>query len=243
MSRFRSISFPLALILTAGTAAGQATVKSESLRVYSQRDTRSTVVKTLHRGDTVEIEMSITGEGNLQWCSIHESGQKGRLGHVPCESLERPPAAKQTVPRAPTRTESAVQPGARASGGVREGFWEPTHRQSGGELRWMGYAAILATTFEFSPEQKARVLQFARQSGMGPCIEDTDSYQRRGLQPPDLLSSSPLTQCDWNAQTFREGVFSLVTPEQKAASRVSYENFSREIAGNRLALEGRSSKR
>jgi hypothetical protein len=242
MPRCRSISFPLALILTAGTAAGQATVKSESLPVYSQRDTRSTVVKTLHRGEAVEIEMSLTGEGNLQWCSIHESGQKDRLGHVLCESLERPLVAKQPAPRAQTQTESVAPPVAPTFAGVREDFWEQTHRQSGGETRWMGYADILATTFRFSPEQKARVLQLARQSGIGPCIEDTDSYLRRGVQPPDLLSSSPITQCNWNAQTFREWVFSLVTTEQKAAHRVSYEDFSREIAGNRLVLERRSKR-
>jgi len=240
MTRFR-FSLPLALILTAGMAAGQATVKSESLAVYSQRDTRSTVVKTLKRGDAVEIEMSITGEGNVQWCSIHERGQKATLGHVPCESLERPPVAKQTASAAQTQMKSAAQPAARASGGLPE-VWDPAHPRSSGEARWMGYPGILATTFGFSSEQKARVWQFARQSGMVPCIEDSDSYFRRGLQPPDLVSSSPITKCAWNAQTLYEWVFSLVTPEQKAARRTSYERFSREIAGNRRVLERRSKR-
>src|SRR5437867_2234411 len=80
MLRLRSISVCLAVILTTGIAAAQATVKNESQPVYAERDTGGAVVKTLHRGDAVEIEMSITGEGGVQWCSIRESGQNARLG-------------------------------------------------------------------------------------------------------------------------------------------------------------------
>jgi hypothetical protein len=242
MPRFRFVSFPLALILTAGIAAAQATVKSESLPVYSQRDTRSTVVKTLHRGDAVEIEMSISGEGGLQWCSIHESGQTAKLGNVPCESLERPPVAKQTAPPAQTQTKSVAQPAARASGGVRDDFWE-TYPRSRGEERWVRDSVSFAREFRFSEEQKARVLQFARHVEIGLCIEDSDSYFRRGLIPPDMLSSTPgTTQCEWNAQTLREWVFSLVTPEQKAAHLNFYEFFSKMIASNRIALKRRSER-
>ena len=133
------------------------------------------------------------------------------------------------------QSRSTTQPAARGSVPVR-------HPPSAGEERWMAYTMLLAKTFGFSSYQKTRVLQFAQQSGIGACIEESDSYFQRGLAPPDLLSSSPITQCDWNAQTFREWVFSLVTPEQKAAHSASYTDFSREIAGNRLVLQRRSQR-
>src|SRR6266478_3787590 len=73
------------------------------------------------------------------------------------------------------RSQSAAQPATRASGGVREDFWE-TYPRSDGEARWMRISVDLAREFHFSAEQKVRVLQFARQVEIGPCIENTDSY-------------------------------------------------------------------
>src|SRR5258708_3083424 len=126
------------------------------------------------------------------------------------------------------------QPATRPSRGVPEDFWEKYPR-SKGEARWMQEPVNLAEIFQFSAEQKVRVLQFAREVDIGPCIEDSDAYFRRGLIPPDALSSTPGTsQCQWNAQTLREWVLSLVTPEQKAAHRGYYDFYSKEIAANRI---------
>jgi hypothetical protein len=58
--------------------------------------------------------------------------------------------------------------------------------------------------------------------------------------PPELLSGSPITPCQWYAQSFYEQVFALITPEQKAAREASYQSFSREVTGNRHVLEQRA---
>jgi len=62
-----------------GAATPQATVKSESLPVYSRMNATSDVVKTLKKGDAVVIEMSVPGESNTEWCSIQEPTQKASL--------------------------------------------------------------------------------------------------------------------------------------------------------------------
>src|SRR5689334_12192703 len=80
----------------------------------------------------------------------------------------------------------ARQAATRASRGVQEDFLE-RYPQSKSEAQWMQYSVNLAEIFQFSAEQKVRVLQFAQHIDIGPCIEDSDSYLRRGLIPPDAL--------------------------------------------------------
>lgn len=229
------------LAFMTGAATPQATVKSESLPVYSKMDATSDVVKTLKKGDAVVIEMSILGEGNAEWCSIQEPTQKRSLGYVRCEFLARPPASKPVAPPAQAApVQSAVL--ATDQQAASRGFWEPGHKETLGEYRYLGYARILSTNFGFSQNQKDQSLQIADRIGLLVCIEDTDSYARKGLTPPDLLRTprSRTTQCDWNFQTFIEQVFALVTPEQQAAHRVAYAQFSEDVASHRRALETNS---
>jgi hypothetical protein len=96
-----------------GAATPQATVKSESLPVYSRMNATSDVVKTLKKGDAVVIEMSILGESNIEWCSIQEPTQKTSLGFVRCEFLARPPAPMASfAPIEAAKAQAATQPAA-----------------------------------------------------------------------------------------------------------------------------------
>ena len=219
-----------------GVAAAQATVKSESLPVFSRMDSTSDVVKTLKKGDAVVIEMSIQGEDGARWCSIRETAQSKSLGYVRCQFLDRPPEPKAPAPSAPS---VPAQPAAQTPS---DDFWNRVERQqvTYGEMRWLGETTIMARLSGFSPQQKARVLLLSRQAGIPSCIEDTDSYMRKGQMPPDALSSAPVTQCDWNWQAFMEQVLALVTPEQQAAHPVSYAEWRRQITGRRQGLERRS---
>ena len=213
--------------LLAATATGQVKVKSESLAVHEDRDNASAVVKTLERGDEVVIDMSITGPDNARWCTIRENGKKERLGYVHCDSLERPALRVRT----PSEADPARPPAPHS--------WDLANLRTLGETKWLGYAGLVATTFQFSEPQKQQVAQLANHNGMPACIQATDSYTGPGM-PPELLSGSPITPCHWYAQSFYEQVFALITPEQKAAREASYQSFSREVTGNRHVLEQRA---
>src|SRR5712692_2837789 len=71
-------------------ASGKATVKSDSLTVYSQMSTASSAVKSLKKGDEVKVDFEIKGMGEA-WCSVRELAQSRRLGYVQCRYLERTP--------------------------------------------------------------------------------------------------------------------------------------------------------
>lgn len=236
-----SVLLALCTLMTA-VAEPQTTVKSESLPVYSKTDTSSTIVQTLKKGDVVVIEFSILGEDKIEWCSIHKPAQNTTSGYVRCESLARPPATKPVaVPVQATPAQPTV-PGA-GQQAAPPGYWEPGHKETLGESRYLGYARILATNFGFSQDQKDQSLRIADQIGLLACIEETDRYARKGLTPPGLLStprSHRTTRCDWIFQTFIEQVFALVTPEQQASHRAAYAQFREDVASHRRALKTNS---
>jgi len=226
-------------------APAQTTVKSESLPVYSKTDTSSTIIRTLKKGDVVVIEFSVWGENNVEWCSIHEPAQKTSSGYVRCESLARPPASKAVAAPAKATPVQSAAPGA-VQQAAPPGYWEPGHKETLGEARYLAYARILATNFAFSQDQKDQSLRIADRIGLLACIEDTDSYARQGLTLLDIQKAeyrtfrSPTTQCDWIFQGFIEQVFALVTPEQQVSHRAAYARFSEEVASHRRALETNS---
>lgn len=246
----------LAALTLAGVATPQATVKSGPLQVYARMDETSNVVTILKNGDAVVIEMSVLGKGNMEWCSIRELTEKKTLGYVRCEFLARPPAAKAApvaVQAAPPPQPAPPQPATLSAGrqATSGDFWDlvrrdsrfgdPGHQVTFGEMRYLSEAAVFDVTFGFSLEQKYRALQIAGETGIPACIEDTNKYVRKGLMPPDIYSNSnaPLTGCDWIFQAFYERTFALVTPEQQAAHRASYAEFSRQVAGRRHGLSQR----
>jgi ankyrin repeat protein len=87
---------------------GHATVKTDSLTVYSQMSSTSDVVRTLVTGDAVTVSYSIASEGG-EWCSVSP-------GYVLCRSLDRqklPPAVTapdpKTAPVVPAPIAPAVE--------------------------------------------------------------------------------------------------------------------------------------
>src|SRR4030042_290413 len=61
--------------------AGRATVKSDSLIVYSRISSASEMIKKLEKGDVVTVEFEFEGaEGS--WCGIMEEGQITISGYV-----------------------------------------------------------------------------------------------------------------------------------------------------------------
>ena len=95
-----------------GEAASRATVKRDTVVVYAEMSTASRVVKALHRGDKVRIDLAITGAQGA-WCSVREVGQGGSAGFVLCEYLEEEaPTRRQQVPSGPSvSTETTPQEG------------------------------------------------------------------------------------------------------------------------------------
>jgi peroxiredoxin len=76
-------------------ASGNATVKSDSLTVYSQMSTGSLAVKPLKKGDEVTVEFEIRGASET-WCSLRDVAKSRRLGYVLCRYLERAPIPVST---------------------------------------------------------------------------------------------------------------------------------------------------
>ena len=68
--------------------ASQATVKSDSLTVFSRTSSKSETVKTLRKGDVVTVEFELEGTEGA-WCGIIEEGQTSISGYVQCQYLER----------------------------------------------------------------------------------------------------------------------------------------------------------
>jgi predicted Zn-dependent protease len=77
-------------------AAGRATVKLESLNLYSEMSTTGAVVKSLKKGDVVVIDLEIIGAG-MSWCRVKELGQTSASGFVQCQDLEREQAVEERV--------------------------------------------------------------------------------------------------------------------------------------------------
>jgi tetratricopeptide (TPR) repeat protein len=69
-------------------AAANATVKTDSLRVFAKMDPSSSVVRSLAKGETVYVDLRVD-QGAMLWCGVRITGQAGRLGFVDCRSLER----------------------------------------------------------------------------------------------------------------------------------------------------------
>jgi thiol-disulfide isomerase/thioredoxin len=78
-----------------GQASGNATVKSDSLTVYSQMSTASLAVKLLKQGDEVTVDLEIRGASET-WCSLRDVAKSRRLGYVLCRYLERAPIPVST---------------------------------------------------------------------------------------------------------------------------------------------------
>ena len=89
---------------------GLARVKVQVLPVYKGMSVTSGIVKTLKRGDVVQIQYEITN-ADAKWCNISEYGERKRIGYVVCEALEdfrrarmraeTPRALSPTIPSKP----------------------------------------------------------------------------------------------------------------------------------------------
>ena len=73
----------------------QATVNSESLTVFSRASSKSEIVKTLRKGDVVNVEFELEGTDG-SWCGIIEEGQTSISGYVQCQYLNRQPQQKKS---------------------------------------------------------------------------------------------------------------------------------------------------
>ena len=68
--------------------AGRATVKSDSLVVFSRMSSKSEIVKELKKGDSVTVELELEGAEGA-WCGIMREGEPTISGYVQCQYLER----------------------------------------------------------------------------------------------------------------------------------------------------------
>jgi cytochrome c biogenesis protein CcmG/thiol:disulfide interchange protein DsbE len=100
---------------------GHATVKSETLVVYSEMSHSSDLVKTLKKGDALVYGFEIQIH-NDDWCKIREAGSSEWIGFVDCEQIERvkPPSfpgySTEILRGAASGRPSGAQGGGRSGG-------------------------------------------------------------------------------------------------------------------------------
>ena len=73
---------------SAVSSASNATVKAESLVVYSDMRTSSAAVGLLKKGDQLMVDFEFK-TSTEKWCRIKPTTQKTRLGYVQCAGLDR----------------------------------------------------------------------------------------------------------------------------------------------------------
>lgn len=113
----------------------RSTVKTDSLRVYSEMSTESDVVLTLARGTVVRVGLSVATDGG-RWCSVSSGDSSAKLGFVRCDGLEmgdgtapEGATAQPSISRSPT--EAPLQsPG----GSLHDGPVTTRGKQSGNAL-------------------------------------------------------------------------------------------------------------
>ncbi len=70
-----------------------ATIKSDSVAVYSEMSAISRILKSLKKGDKVTVEIEIEGAEGM-WCGIIEQGHSAVTGYIECKYLEQEPQRK-----------------------------------------------------------------------------------------------------------------------------------------------------
>ena len=67
--------------------SGGALVAGDSLSVYSANSPKSDIVRVLHKGDLVWVQIEVTGAED-RWCLISAKGKHEPLGFVLCKDLQ-----------------------------------------------------------------------------------------------------------------------------------------------------------
>ena len=89
----------LALACSPAAQPPAAKVNVEELIVRAAASESASAVRTLKRGDPVQVEFTVEMAGS-SWCSIAEPGGRPGLGYVPCDSLDREPVHALPAPAA-----------------------------------------------------------------------------------------------------------------------------------------------
>lgn len=169
-------------VAAADVALERATVKAETSAVYSEMSAKSDVVKTLKKGNVVQIEMEMLGSEGV-WCRIIEKGQPESLGFVLCESLDRPEQKLELVGSSIIETEV---PSEQAPHPEKK----PTTPDELQFTRYMPgkYMPFLwARGLGFSPDQLNQLVAFLEKSGVFECYRmSVELMMGAGLPIPVL---------------------------------------------------------
>lgn len=106
--RLRALIFPALLAFCLAAQDEHTVVKRDSAEVRSAMSASSPAVKTLHRGDEVTVELSLSAADGA-WCNIGIAG-RSNLGWLRCDALSMPDPKTQWQ-----RVDSALQTAASAT--------------------------------------------------------------------------------------------------------------------------------
>jgi hypothetical protein len=256
----------LLLPLAAWGASDGATVKAENAPVYGERSVSAAVVKTLQKGDTVEVGVAFAGADG-EWCTVRDAGRKATLGYVRCEQLEREQRPQPVIiapePDAPPPSPEAPQTpaaGSRSMPGPPDPAATPGHFLH--ELwLWTGWPGrggrsrrVFNNLFGFTAQQQAQVEGLASQMGVTGCSQQVEAFNRnyrRELTHPSL-NPTPLEKqrveemrrdfnrfaypCMMKMQELMEQLPRLMTPEQQQTNDMMLNQYKKDLAARRRVL-------
>lgn len=147
-----------------------ATVIPEDLAIRSQPSASAPVVKSLTRGQSVAIDLRVTGPEGA-WCRIREPGLQQAAGYALCSQLaEQQPSRPRPVILPPAAPQQPAPPAAKANVvplGDLDSWFTPEF--------WSGQ-------LELSPEQRKATDEWLANSGVTACRDDlVQSFRRYGV--------------------------------------------------------------
>lgn len=246
------------LLLPAPILAGapQATVQAERTTVYAKPRARDdAAVKTLKRGDAVEVGMSVSS-GDGDWCEVSDPSDHRALGYVRCGDIKRreqagpapeyvsAPAEAEPQARRPAPAGAAVRTVPNPSGVPFDAGW-----------RYVRILQFWSGQFEFTPEQQGALRSLADARGMTACRQQIEAYARnyaRELTEPPPGRPDPEYQrrlesmktdlnrfwypCEMRRVEVLERLPGLMTAEQRNSKARLLETFQKEVATLRKTL-------
>lgn len=250
-----SLSPILFLVPASAVALGadRATVQVERAPVYAEpRASDDKIVKTLLRGDAVEIVFSISSTDG-DWCEVSGTNYHLSLGYMRCGALKLPARSEPSATYIAVPTGSAAPLGKTSAAPPPRAAVPPVRATLATKagLNYIRPLRFWAERFNFKPEQMAALDDLADRGGVTDCRREWETYTEKYESTPPPFEKSEFDRrfaaakialnrfwytCDVKLQNVVERLPELMTAEQRANTEL-FAEFQREIAGRRRVLE------
>src|SRR5579863_1025858 len=165
-------------------AAQQATVDVDALPVRASSSSKSDVIGSLKRGDSVALGLVLSG-GEQTWCEVIYQGPPRLSGFVPCGQLHREPPKAEPNYVAASPSTSAGAARIRPDAAIAEALQLSGMNQT---LEELGNPALYMSAMprqNLTPEQLAEVRQIVMQSMRPEKFQEAVTASLKNAYPSD----------------------------------------------------------